>query len=290
MRKPVMFALVAVIVLLAGATSVLYMRYQKTSADYASTRAEQEKTQARYDQTIQAVAEIQDSLNAISFGESSVQMRSGDLQAEQRLSGPNGREALDRIAVLRATILRSKARIQQLESSMKANGTKIAGLAKMIKNLKSTVSEKEGLIAQLSGRVDSLQTEVTGLATTVQETQDTLRVRDQTLEDRRRELATVYYIVGKKKELRNAGVVVAKGGVLGLGKTLQPLGSPNETAFTPLDTDQETVVRVSAAKAKVLSAQPASSYELKLVDGQVELHIVNATEFRKVKQLVILTG
>ena len=165
MRKPVMFALVAVIILLAGATSVLYMRYQKTSADYASTKSEQEKTQARYDQTIQAVAEIQDSLNAISFGEASVQMRSGDLQAEQRLRGPNGREALDRSALLRAGILRSKARIQQLESSMKTNGTKIAGLEKMIKNLKSTVSEKEGLIAQLSGQVDSLQTEVTGLAT-----------------------------------------------------------------------------------------------------------------------------
>ena len=188
MRKPVMFALVAVIILLAGATSVLYMRYQKTSADYASTKSEQEKTQARYDQTIQAVAEIQDSLNAISFGEASVRMRSGDLQAEQRLSGPNGREALDRISLLRAGILRSKARIQQLESSMKTNGTKIAGLEKMIKNLKSTVSEKEGLIAQLSGQVDSLQTEVTGLASTVQETQDTLRIRDQTLEERRREL------------------------------------------------------------------------------------------------------
>ena len=290
MRKPVMFALVAVIVLLAGATSVLYMRYQKTSADYASTKADQEKTQARYDQTIQAVAEIQDSLNAISLGEESVQMRSGDLQAEQRLSGPNGREALDRIAVLRASILRSKARIQQLENSMKANGTKIAGLQKMIKNLKSSVAAKEELVAQLSGRVDSLQTEVTGLATTVQETQDTLRVRDQTLEERRRELATVYYIIGKKKDLRNAGVVEAKGGVLGLGKTLRPLGSSNETAFTPLDTDQESIVRTSAQKAKVLSAQPATSYELRLVDGQMELHIVNPTEFRKVKQLVILTG
>src|SRR5262245_58681186 len=208
MRKPLLFALVAVIVLLAGATSVLFMRYQKTSADYADTKAEQEKTQARYDQTIQAIAEIQDSLSTISLGDASVQMRSGDLQAEQRLSGPSGREALDRIAVLRATILRSKARIQQLESSMKTNGIKIAGLQKMIKNLKSDVTAKEQLVAQLSTRVDSLQTEVTGLATTVQVTQDTLRVRDQTLEDKRRELATVYYIVGKKKDLRNAGVVV----------------------------------------------------------------------------------
>ena len=97
-------------------------------------------------------------------------------------------------------------------------------------------------------------------------------------------------MIGSKKDLTKSGLVVAKGGVLGVGKTLKPSGQFNESQFTALDTDQETVVRVSAPKAKVLSAQPASSYELKLVDGQMELHIVNPMEFRKVKQLVILAG
>ena len=61
-------------------------------------------------------------------------------------------------------------------------------------------------------------------------------------------------------------------------------------AFTPLDTDQQTVLPIPAAKARVLSAQPPTSYELKLVEGKVELHIIDPTEFRKVRQLVILTA
>src|SRR5262249_49187787 len=157
----------------------------------------------------------------------------------------------------------------QLESSLQASGNRVAGLRKMVANLKQSVTEKEGLVAALSGRVDSLQTQVTGLATEVQETQDTLRVRDQSLEDRRHELATIYYAVGNKRDLTRSGIVVAKGGLLGLGKTLQPSGSTAAPAFTPMDTDQETVVHTPAAKVnsvKVLSAQPPSSYELRLVE------------------------
>ena len=85
----------------------------------------------------------------------------------------------------------------------------------------------------------------------------------------------------------------AKGGVLGLGKAFRPANATTQTAFTPLDTDQETVIRTSATKpekAKLLSAQPAGSYEMVVVDGHVELHILDPKEFRKIRQVVILTA
>jgi hypothetical protein len=220
-------------------------------------------------------------------------MDSQGLEAERNLVGPNKGQALDRIALLRASILRNRDRIQQLEANLKAGGIKTAGLQKMIARLKQTATEKEALVAQLTGRVDSLTTEVTGLVAVVEETKDTLQARDVALEDRRRELATVYYVVGDKKELKNSGVVVAKGGVLGLGKTLQPTGNESTALFTPLDTDQQTVIPTDATKAekvKVLSAQPPTSYEIREVEGRVELHILHPEEFRKVRQLVILTA
>ena len=206
------------------------------------------------------------------------------------LTGPNGQKALDRIAILRASIARNKERVKQLESSLKVSGNKIAGLERMVANLKKNINEKEQLVTELTTRVDSLQTQVTGLATEVAQNQDTIRARDVALEERRREAATVFVAVGNKKELAQKGVIVAKGGVLGLGKTLTPVGTTADAAFTPLDTDQETVLPLPAAKAKVLSAQPPSSYELRLVEGKMELHILDPTQFRKVKQLVILTA
>lgn len=272
---------------LAVVSAVLFSRYQTTQVAYTQVKAADDQSESRYARTINAIAEIQDSLNAISSEET--KLSSSSARAEQSM-GQNGQEALDRIAVLRASILRNKQRIVQLESSLHKSGIQVAGLQKMIKGLKKSVAEKEDLVAQLTGQVDSLHTQVTGLANTVQENQDTLRVRDQTLEERRRELATVYYIMGDKSSLQHSGVITAKGGVLGLGKTLTPTGKLTDSGFTPLDTDQETVVQIPTAKARVLSAQPPSSYQLVIVGKKLELHILDPKEFRKVKDVVIMTA
>src|SRR5512138_2390359 len=120
MRKSLPITLGAVIVVLLAATGALFMKYKKTTSDYTDLKATEEASQARYAQTIDAIAEIQDSLNAISVGDTSVQMISRDLATEKKLGQPNGQEAMDRIAVLRSVVLRSKERIRNLESSLKA--------------------------------------------------------------------------------------------------------------------------------------------------------------------------
>ena len=280
MRKPIQWILIAGIVVLGGTAAWLYSTNQKTNKQLAEVTAAEESARNRYANTIDAIAEIQDSLNAIALGDASVQMK-GD--SEQGISAPSGQDALDRIATLRASIVRSKERIRQLESSLKASGIKASGLQRMVANLKTSVAQKEQLVAELSGRVDTLTTQVAGLQTEVQQ-------NVQTIEEKRREIATVYVAVGNKKDLTESGIVEAKGGVLGIGKTLKPTGQFNEMDFRAVDTDQQTVVSIPAEKAIVVSAQPPSSYELRPVEGGLELHILQPDEFRKVKQLVIVTA
>ncbi len=84
-------------------------------------------------------------------------------------------------------------------------------------------------------------------------------------------------------------MVVAKGGFLGMGKTLQITGHLDESLFKRLDTDQDRLVSAPSAKVQVLSAQPTSSYELAVGADRTELHILDPQEFRKVKHLVIMT-
>lgn len=282
-------AIYAGLVVLGIATVALFAQNQKQAADFKALKASDEATRNRYAQTIDAVAEIQDSLNAISLGDTNVRMLTQDA-AERRLSGPDQADALERIATLRSTIMRSRDRIHQLESSLKSSGIKTASLNRMIANLKTTLNEKEAMVFQLAGEVDSLTTVSTQLATEVQAKSDTIQVKDSVIEQKRSQVATVFYIVGDKKTLTQQGVLVAKGGVLGMGKTLTPGPNPNETLFTTLDTDKETVITLPTAKAQVVSAQPVDSYALVPgADGHLELHITNAVEFRKVKNLVIVT-
>ena len=150
-------------------------------------------------------------------------------------------------------------------------------LQKMIDRLRGNVVQKEAEIARLTNTVDTLTTRVTGLTADV--------------EDKRRELGTIYYVMGSKKDLTQSGVVVAKGGVLGVGKTLEPAKQVNESSFIAMDTDQETVISIPAKKAQVVSAQPLTSYVLTPTgDNQLELRILDPKEFRKIKHLVIVTA
>ena len=283
MRGVALFVLIAVVVLLIGATAVLFRKYEKSNNDFA-------ESQTRYNEAINAIAEIQDSLVAITAGDSAVAVLPGGLQTEQSLTEPQTRQALDAIALINKSIGRTKDKIRDLEARLHKNGVRTAGLQRMIASLKISVSEKEALLAQLTGRVDSLQVQVVSLEGAVQQGNETIKAKDMALEERRSELATIYLLMGTKKELSTSGVIISKGGFLGMGKTIQLTGQYDESQFSRLDTDQERLVRTPSPKARVLSAQPASSYELKLEGEQMELHILDAKEFRKVKHLVILTG
>ena len=290
MRKTTQWVLIGITVLLAGTATALYMQNQKTQEQLATTKMSESQVQDRYDRTIESIAEIQDSLDAIAVGPEGRAMFEGKTEAERRMSGPNRQDALDRIAALRTSIAQNKERIQELEKNVKKSGVQVKSLNRLIAGLKRNVSEKEDEIAILNARVESLNTQVTTLTTTVAEREDTLRTRDTQLEEKRREMATVYYVVGDKDRLKDSGVIETKGGVLGVGKTILPSRAPNLAVFQPLDTDQETVIRTPTAKARLISAQPAGSYSLQLVDGHMELHIIDPTEFRKVKQVVILSS
>jgi len=284
MRKPLQIAGVTVIVLLLGVTAMYFQKAQKSEAEYREAKAAEETARGQYAEAFNAIAEIQDSINAIVPDEAGRRLRSDNLSTEQRLNQPSREQALESIALLNASIQRTKERISSLEAQLKKSGLKMAGLQKMVANLKESVVEKEGRIAVLTTQVDSLTTQTTMLATQVQE-------HEVTIEEKRKELATVYVAVGSKKDLANQGVIIAKGGFLGLGKTVQPTGVATATAYTPLDTDHETVVSIPSAKATVISAQPPTSYMLTQgVDGKLELHITDPAEFRRVRQVVIVTA
>ncbi len=287
MRRPVGFVLAAVAVLLLGATAVSYSKYKKTQSDFEQATANQEQMRQRYENAVTEIVSIQDSLNAIVLGEDKVATTRNDVEVNEPGTLHDNVQA--RLAELKGAIERTKDRIEELDHRLKRSGVKIAGMERMIAGLRQSVTEKEEKIAQLNGQVDTLETRVTGLTTDVETKQQELSAKQEELMARQQELATVFYTMGTKKELSKSGVVESKGGVLGLGKSPKLTGQYDQSRFTALNTDQENVIRIPYQKAVVLSAQPVTSYSIQPVSKEmVELHILNPTEFRKVKHVVIV--
>lgn len=287
MRRTGVIVLTLVALALMGSTAVLYSKYRKSSDAYDQLSSDETNTRIRYSQAIGEIATIQDSLDTIVLGETPLQ--SGTSTSEMNLPPTSREQVLQRIATLKAGLERTKERIEDLDARLKHEGVRIAGLQKMIGGLKKTAAEKEIEIAGLTAQVDSLHTQVATLNTDVETKQQTIDTQTQQLTDKQHELATVYYTIGKKKDLIHNGVVVSEGGVLGVGKTLKPSGQVNESSFTPLDTDQQTVIQIPAGKAQILSQQAPTSYTLTSTGKEsMELRITDPKEFRKVRHLVIL--
>ena len=113
-RRPMQAAVAAVVILLLGVTVVLFMQNRKTAAAYAETKAAEETARSQYAEAFNAIAEIQDSLTAITVGEGSVSLQPQSLSAEQRLTQPTRSQVMESIALLNASIQRTKTRIGQL--------------------------------------------------------------------------------------------------------------------------------------------------------------------------------
>jgi hypothetical protein len=289
MRRPVVIILVIVGLALVAGLVVMFQRYTQVSSDYRDMKSAEESVRSQYAQAFDVIAEIQDSLSTVALSDSSVRMLARAARDEQKATDVRRNEALERISLINASIERSKERIRKLEDNVRRSGVRIVGMERMLTTLKESLAAKEQLVTVLTGRVDTLTTQVSDLTTTVAQTQDTLRIRDLTIEQKQRDLATVFYIIGSKKMLTDAGVVAARGGLLGIGKTLLQTGKLDESRFTTIDTDRQRVIHTGAARVEVLSAQPVASYTLQLVDAKVDLQITNPAEFRKVKHLVVMT-
>ena len=297
MRKFLLAVAILALVALAGVTVSLNQKLGQSRADYSSLQADEQATSARYAAAIDEVAAIQESLRDIDLGDQGTQALQTQLSQEQSLSKDQSEQTMARIAEIKTGVERANNRIKELEDKLKQSDVHVAGLEKLIKGLRATVAEKEKEIAALQTRVGELQTQVTGLQTevaagkeTIRQHEETIQQQTTTLETSRKRMGTVYYTIGTKKDLSRQGLVESKGGVLGLGKTLRPTGRTDGGKFTQMDTDYATVIPIAAKKAKVVTAQPAGSYELAATpDQQLELRILDADAFRTVKYVIIMT-
>lgn len=295
MRKFVLAALVVAAVVLLGLTLTLNQKLGRTKADFAALQSEEQTTSARYAAAIDEVASIQESLKDIDLGDQGTQALETQLAQEQSLSQDRSEQTMARIAEIKAGVERANTRIKDLEEKLKQSDLHAAGLEKLIRGLRQSVTEKEAQIVQLTERVGELQTQVAGLQTEVATNQETIRQQDVTiqqqtasLEETRQRLGTVYYVVGTKKELSRAGLIESKGGILGIGRTLRPTGRTEGGQFATLDTDRSTVIPIEAKKARVISTQPTSSYELQAQGEQMALRILDPEAFRAVKYVIIM--
>jgi len=151
----------------------------------------------------------------------------------------------------------SRNRVRDLTANNAGLASQLAAYDSTIASFKKIIDSQKTEIASLTEQLNAVQAENTGLKAdkavlTTEKTQLTAEKTQLTVEKN-----MVYYVIGTEDELFKKGIIIKKGGMLGLGKTAVPAATLKESDFTAVD--RTAVMEIAFPKAdkayKIISRQ-----------------------------------
>jgi uncharacterized coiled-coil protein SlyX len=256
-----------------------------TSAETERRLAELEQVNAQKDSLMQEVAISSRLIGDINVELAKVRVRNNRLRVSSESPITASSDTL--MAKLRYVV----TRVQETESALSASRERIKSLTSLSDSLRtafdSTIGNLQTVIATQKTTIDFLTDRV-----------NTLTVENVALRD---SLATGYYVIGTRTELKKKGILVEQGGgrVLFIlwrtGKTLQPARNLDPGLFTAIDTRQVTQIQlpVASAEYRVASLQDleyiAEARKHNKYSGVAALTITSPLDFwRNSKFLIII--
>jgi len=149
----------------------------------------------------------------------------------------------------------NRKKLSDLNKKLNGSNKKNEELQKMIQTLNDQLTQKDKELAELNEKLNALNAQVAQLQTTV----DTL---NQTITGQKTTMHTVYYVIGKSKDLQTAKIIDRTGGFIGIGRTSKLSPKFDNSKFTRIDSRQVTTIAVGSKNAKIITTHPSDSYTL----------------------------
>jgi len=255
-----------------------------TSAETERKLAELEQANAQKDSLMQEIALSSRMLSDVSVEIAKVQVRGNRLQVSSESPVMASHDTM--VAKLRYVV----TRVRETERQLSQNRQRIKNLTSLSDRLRatldSTVTNLQTVIATQKQTIDWLTERV-----------NTLTAENVALQD---SMATVYYVVGTRDELKKKGILVEQGGSRVLfvlwrtGRTLQPARNLDPGQFTAIDSRQVTEIPLPDPNReyRVASLQDlayiAQQRQHNVYKGVEALTITSAVDFWRTSKFLII--
>lgn len=255
-----------------------------TSAETERKLAELEQVNAEKDSLMQEVAISSRLLTDVNIELAKVKVRNDRLRVSSESPITASNDTL--IAKLRYVV----TRVRETETALNQSRQRIKNLTSLSDSLRaafdSTVGDLQSIIVAQKTTIDLLTDRVDAL------TQENVALKDS--------LATGYYVIGTRAELKKRGILTEQGGgrVLFIlwrtGKTLQPARNLDPSQFTAIDTRTVTQIPLPSASAeyRVASLQDlsyiAEERKHNKYSGTPTLTITSAVDFWRTSKFLII--
>jgi len=276
-----------ILAVIAVALGVLWFT---TNSAKMKLTAQNDSIKTSFDNATTTINEIQASLDSIESGLSG-QLLSG---REMPLSASDRRsQIISSIRNMRMQIETDKKRIADLEKQLAKSQHRVKGLEDLVAKLKASIADKEKIVAELSGKLgvleETLVTERKLSAEEIAKRETTIAEKNTTIEAQEKDLNTIYYAFGTRKELMDKKIITREGGLLGIGKISTIQRNTELEKYKTFDLSEVEGISFPATRRgySILSNQSSSSYKVEKAGDSYILKVTNKELFRKYKLLVI---
>ncbi len=180
------------------------------------------------------------------------------------------------IAYLSSEVKKYKKGNSELYLALKDNKRKLQDYENQLEAFRQELLVKDFTDDELNMTIDNLIIE-----------SELLRIQ---ADKYRTDLSTGYYVCQNKRALKRQGLLVEKGGVLGIGQTtVLNAEAANENNFTSIDIHKVRDIAIHGEKPELVTNHPEGSYEFQRKNNMVTyLHIENPEKFwRSSKYMVV---
>jgi hypothetical protein len=156
-------------------------------------------------------------------------------------------------------MMKNKEQLAAMRKKLSSSGMKNEELEKMISHLTDELTEKDAELASLQSQLAETNA---NLKSEIQKFNDSMNViirQHQTIASQN----IVYYAIGTSKELKNKGVIMKTGGILGVGGTEELKPNTNTTYFTSADYHTINALPLYSKLDKIITAHPSNSYTIR---------------------------
>lgn len=221
-------------------------------------RAENQSLKQELVEKDQSVNDFMETFNEIEDNLLTIQSKEHQITSGELSGGDMKKRIKAEIDDINKLLTENKELIASLQKKVKNSNGKMADFEKTIARLNESITAKDMEIASLNEQLVAYNYQVAALNRSSDSLRTDIVAKASTIEQKDNELNQVYYVVGTKKQLIQAGVLDRKGSFSGKGLKLNYATS----AFQPADARQLSEISLSGKKAKVLTGHPSNSFEV----------------------------
>lgn len=202
---------------------------------------------------VKSMNDIEDNLDSIKAKAKIMTVSSGATE------GANQKQMIiNDMRYIGTLMMKNKEQLAIMKKKLAESGMKNMELQKMITHLTEELTEKDADIAALQSQLAETNA---NLKTEIQKFNDSMQVitqKNATISEQN----VVYYAIGTTKELKNKGVIMKTGGVLGVGGTEELKPNTNITYFTSADYHVINALPLYSKFDKIITSHPNGSYKI----------------------------